>query len=113
MNDQYFNEHTIRELVLNWYRLLDVHAPFEDVQSSLAQQDLEFRLPETTLRTIEEFRTWYEGVLRIFFDEVHEVKTLDVTIDGSRAAVSLMVNWKASRWRPPAPRSERLDFDAY
>ncbi len=27
--------------------------------------------------------------------------------------VDVVVNWQARRWRPPAPRSEWLGFDAY
>jgi hypothetical protein len=60
------------------------------------------------------FESWYQGVIRIFFDEVHTLKEVSATIDpgGQQAQVSVIVKWEASRWRPPAAKSERLIMDA-
>ncbi len=72
------------------------------------------RFPEATLRGHQEFIPWYEGVTRIFFDEVHVMQSLQITPseDGTRADVDLVVKWLAKRWRPPAASSEWLGFDA-
>jgi hypothetical protein len=71
--------------------------------------------PEATLRSMAEFELWLQGVYRIFFDEVHTMQQLDVKLspDGSYADVKLVVRWEASRWKAPAPKSERLRMDAY
>ena len=70
------------------------------------------QLPETTLHGLDGFRSWYDGVIHTFFDEVHTLQTLKITTNGDRADVHLVVRWEASRWNAPAPKSERLAFDA-
>jgi hypothetical protein len=69
--------------------------------------------PEGRLTGADEFRRWYEGVIRIFFDEVHTIIRVSPAWKDDRAVVEVVVNWQARRWRPPAPRSEWLGFDAY
>jgi hypothetical protein len=103
----------IEEFVGEWYRRLDEHVPAAEVAAMVSAGELEFRLPETTLRTADAFRTWYEGVIRIFFDEVHTVTGVQVAGSATRPEVRVVVNWQARRWRPPAPRSEWIGFDAF
>jgi wyosine [tRNA(Phe)-imidazoG37] synthetase (radical SAM superfamily) len=65
------------------------------------------------LRSHDDVRTWYETtIINRYFDEVHELKSLDVSIEGERADVRVVTRWQARRWPPPAPRSERIDFVA-
>ena len=61
--------------------------------------------PELPTHGHAEFTVWYEKVTRRFFDEVHTIKSVESTIDGDRAEVKVVVNWKASVWEPPAPKS--------
>lgn len=103
----------IEAFVAAWYRKLDVHAPWEELLPLVAEQGLEMRFPEGSISGVEAFRNWYEGVIRIFFDEVHTVTRVSATWKDGRALVDVVVNWQARRWRPPAPRSEWLGFDAY
>lgn len=70
------------------------------------------RFPEATVRGHAEFREWYEGVVRTYFDEVHTIRELAVTTAGDRAEVKVVVNWQARTWTPPAARSEYLSIDA-
>ncbi|MBW4537433.1 MAG: hypothetical protein KME09_26200 [Pleurocapsa minor HA4230-MV1] len=127
-------ESEVKQLVDDWYLKLDVHAPIAEVLPLLAGETLEMQLPETTLHGLDGFRSWYDRVIHTFFDEVHTLQTLDITIDGDREArhevsplgypkglhsngcnladVQLVVRWEASRWNAPAPKSERLAFDA-
>ena len=113
-------ESEVKQLVDDWYLKLDVHAPISEVLPLLAGETLEMQLPETTLHGLDGFRSWYDRVIHTFFDEVHTLQTLDITIDGdcqrpggaNRADVHLVVRWEASRWNAPAPKSERLAFDA-
>jgi hypothetical protein len=98
----------------DWYRRLDEHAPAADVVAMVADPGVEFRLPEGVRSGPAEFRRWYEGVIATFFDEVHAIRRLAVThADDSGAAVDVIVNWQARRWRAPAPRSEWIGFDAF
>ena len=70
------------------------------------------RFPEATIRGHAEFRRWYDGIVHTYFDEVHTINELDVSTDGERAEVKVLVNWQARTWSPPAARSERLAYDA-
>jgi hypothetical protein len=110
---QPLNTAEIQELALNWYRKLDVHAPLVELLPLLAEEGLAMVFPEATLRGQAEFEGWYEGVIRIFFDEVHTVKSVESTINGDRADVKVIVHWEASVWNPPAAASKRISLDAY
>ena len=105
----------VEQMVVDWYRALDVHKPMVDVLPYVSDGELEMVFPEATLRSLAEFEGWFQGVIRIFFDEVHTMQQLNVTVpaDGQRADVKLVVRWEASRWKPPAAKSERLIMDAY
>jgi hypothetical protein len=118
-------ESEVKQLVDTWYAKLDAHAPAEELLPLLADDGLEMKLPEVTLHGHAEFIQWYERVIHTFFDEIHTMKELhitltgalretDVEVDGSlmQAQVQLIVNWQARRWRPPAAKSEWLGFDA-
>lgn len=103
----------IESFVGDWYRMLDEHVAADAIVPLVSESELEFRLPEGALRSAGAFREWYEGVIRLFFDEVHVVTHVGVTWEDERALVDVVVNWQARRWRPPAPRSEWIGFDAY
>lgn len=105
----------VEDMVIAWYKALDVHEPQVEVQQYVSEGELEMVFPEATLTSLAEFESWYQTVIRIFFDEVHTMQELNVELsaDGSQADVKLVVYWAASRWSPPAAKSERLMMDAY
>ena len=106
-------EREVKELATVWYQKLDVHAPLAELQAMVAQDDLEMKFPEATLRGPAEFAKWYEGVIRIFFDEVHRLKKVDVQLTPEGAKVDVVVHWEASVWKAPAAKSERIRLDAF
>jgi hypothetical protein len=79
----------------------------------LANKGLEMRFPEATIKGWSGFEGWFQTVVRIFFDEVHTVKSTKPKIKGKTAKVKVVVRWEASRWNPPAAKSERIIADAY
>ena len=100
-------------MAVEWYRKLDVHAPMVEVLPLIVDRGLEMRFPEATLRGHAGFEPWYQGVIRIFFDEVHVVKSVKSKIREDWAEVKVVVHWEASRWRAPAMSSDRISLDAY
>ncbi len=102
----------VQQLAADWYQKLDVHAPLVELLS-LIDEEAEMKFPEATLRGEAEFEGWYERVIRIFFDEVHTLKTVDVTPTDAGADVKVVVHWEASVWNPPAAKSQRIKLDAY
>lgn len=107
------SETEIRDLVTTWYRKLDVHAPMEELIPLLVEDGLKMVFPEMTAEGLEGIRKWYERVINLFFDEIHTVKEVKLIPKDDRTEVKVIVKWEASRWIPPAPRSERIISDAY
>src|SRR4030042_2680727 len=95
----------IRKMAIEWYRKLDVHAPMVEILPMLAEKGLKMRFPEATLSGQGAFEGWYQGGIRIFFDEAHKGKRIRSVIRGNRAKVKIVVRWAASRWAPPPART--------
>jgi hypothetical protein len=102
----------VKELASQWYRKLDVHAPLVELLPLVAE-DAEMKFPEATLRGQADFESWYERVIRVFFDEVHTLKEVNVRPSEEGAEVKVVVRWEASVWNPPAAKSQRIKLDAY
>lgn len=100
-------EEDIKALVKEWYQKLDDHAPVGQLLPLLAENELIMVFPEARLSGQDDFQRWYHGVVRSFFDEIHDVKSLRIG-KGEELSVSVTVEWQASRWIPPAARSERI-----
>jgi ketosteroid isomerase-like protein len=106
-------EDEVTEFVRAWYLdLLDIHAPVDRLLSQLDGENVVMRLPEVTLQGLDAFKDWYQRIVTTFFDEVHDIKELSVSVDGDRASVKLLVNWQAKVWVPPAAKSQWIGFDA-
>lgn len=104
----------MNDMVRKWYAALDTHEPVATLVDMLSASEIQMVFPEARLAGAEAFTGWYEGVIRIFFDEVHHVERVDIDkIDGDMADIKVLVRWEASRWKPPAARSERLIVLAY
>ncbi len=106
------SESEVADLVKIWYKKLDVHAPLLEFIPLLSDENLEMTFPEATLQGLIAFEGWYERVIRIFFDEVHLLKEVNINLQGDSAEVNLIVEWQASVWNPPAAKSERIKLDA-
>lgn len=106
---------SIKKFTIDWYNYLDIHAPQVDFIDNLSKKDLKMVFPEATLSGRASFESWYQGVIRIFFDEVHTVKVVEskIAADGQTADVKVVVQWEASAWNPPARYSKRIKCDAY
>jgi hypothetical protein len=104
----------VSAMVNDWYMKLDVHAPMVDILPLLSTGELYMKFPEQTLGSLADFESWYQRVIRTFFDEVHTMKELNINLsaDGTRADITLVVYWEASVWNPPDRFSKRLMMDA-
>jgi hypothetical protein len=114
---------TIKQFVAAWYLALDNHAPADDVASFLTD-DVQMVFPEKTLPTLDDAVAWYAGgkysdgsdapgVINIFFDENHNVVSVD-RVGGSDAEPELqvVVAWQASWFEKPATKAKRTSLDA-
>jgi hypothetical protein len=105
------SELAVKELVYTWFKELTDKAPLETMFGLLSDAELRMIFPEATLNGRAEFEQWYQTVTHAYFDQAHELKLLQVDLDGDEAAVNLIVNWQARVWNPPAARSDWLGFN--
>jgi len=114
---------TINQFVAEWYLRLDNHAPTEAL-TALVTDDVQMIFPEATLPGVNDFKCWYSGgkysngteapgVINIFFDENHNVVSVERT-GGSDDAPELevVVAWQASWFVKPATKAKRTSLDA-
>ena len=115
-------EEQIRKFAAAWFLALDVHAPTEECVKFLADSELRMIFPEKTLYGISDFKAWYAGgtysdgtrapgVTNIFFDETHNLQSVQPQISADQANVRVVVGWQASWIEPPAARSKRLSME--
>lgn len=122
MSNKSLTEAEIRTFVTAWYLALDQHAPAEECLKLVAD-DVQMIFPEKTLHGSSDFAAWYAGgtyadgekapgVINIFFDENHNVVSVEPEISGTEARLRVVVAWQASLFVPPAAKSKRVSLDA-
>lgn len=118
-----FHEDNVKSFAAAWYQALDIHAPTDDLARLLVDEGLQMIFPEKTLIGMSDFQAWYAGgsysdgekapgVINIFFDEVHVVKSVAIERRGDELVVDVVVGWQASWFTPPAAKSTRTAMDA-
>ena len=116
-------EEQINKFVTAWYVALDQHAPLDECAKLVSEDKLEMIFPEKTLHGASDFLAWCAGgpysdgtsapgVFNIFFDENHNVVSVDAHITGDEAVLDVVVAWQASWFTPPAAKSKRVSLDA-
>ena len=108
-----FNADNLKRFAIAWYNGLDIHAAAPDLQRFLASEDLEMAFPEMTMRSYADFDKWLDGIYHTFFDENHNVHTVDVTAQTDTTAdLDVVVAWQASWFTPPDAKSKRTSMNA-
>ena len=95
--DQGYNVNEIKSFVYKWFSLFDRNAPTDEFIARTVDQGLEMAFPERTLRSHNDFRDWYGGILENIKKASHDVSDLQVTQESpTQFAVSLRVHWQAT-----------------
>ena len=111
-NGNPLSEENIKKFVAAWYYALDVHAPIEEIGRFLADKGLSVQFPDGNITDMASFKTWYDRVTNLFFDENHYVQTVDAKVSGDQAELDIVVGWQASWFEAPAAKSKRTSMDA-
>jgi hypothetical protein len=117
-------EEQIEKFVKAWFLALDRHVSREEVSRFLADTDLEMLFPGEPLRSLDEFAVWYQGgvyangkkvpgVINIFFDEQHNVVSVESTIAGDQADLDIVAAWTTLWIVPPEPATRRVSLDSF
>ncbi|OHU28265.1 hypothetical protein BKG77_01615 [Mycobacteroides chelonae] len=88
----------IREFVDRWFSLLSAHAPVGELTACLAATGLEMIFPERTLRSIDDFTSWYAAVGEAFADQDHDVERIEIQHrpDENLYRLGVSVVWRAT-----------------
>jgi hypothetical protein len=111
-SNEALNEENIKRFVVAWYVKLDIHAPIEECYPFLADEGLVMKFPDGDIHDRASFKVWYDRVTHLFFDENHNVQSVDAVIDGDEASLDVVVGWQASWFEAPAAKSKRTAMDA-
>ena len=103
----------VNKLVYYWFKKLTDHAPIEEMIAMLSKDDLYMKFPETDFNNIDGFNNWYHAVTNKFFDQIHNILSLDISIESNIAKVTLVVNWQAKSWDPPEGYSKWVGVNAH
>ena len=86
----------LRGFVYQWFSWFDRHMEERFFLPHLAEQGLEMRFPERTLRSHADFQDWYRGIGKTIRANTHDVSGLRVTPVGKDSFhVDLFVWWRA------------------
>jgi hypothetical protein len=85
------------EFVHQWFDLLSMHEPVEDLLSLVSEQDLEMVFPPDILRGHEDFRRWYKAVGEANRDQSHTVERLETRRHGDIVNVDVTVVWQTTQ----------------
>ena len=77
-----------------------------------ADKGLRVIFPDGDITDLASFKKWYDRVTNIFFDENHNVASVQAQINGDEATLDVVVAWQASWWEPPSAKSKRTSMDA-
>ncbi|WP_157315340.1 nuclear transport factor 2 family protein [Chitinibacter sp. GC72] len=102
----------ISKAVRNWFKAVTDQIDEEKLLAMLSSNGFALRFPEATLTDRDSFSRWYKGIRLAFFDQSHTIRHMEIASDGTRANLSIWVNWQA-RTRPEgSSQSKQCDFDA-
>jgi len=94
--DHKFDKNQIKSFVFYWYYLHDVHADINKSYELLDKENLYMKFPEITVKNLDDYKKWYDGVGTNIKNNLHYVKYLKVVFDGPRRyKVNVIVNWQA------------------
>ena len=105
-------EEKVREFAEAWYLALDQHVPIDRIWRFLAEDGLRVIFPDGDITGYDTFKQWYDRVTNLFFDENHNVVSVEAQINGDEADARVVVAWQASWFENPAAKSKRTSMDA-
>ena len=104
-------EQMIRDFLGNWYRMMDTHAPLEEVLPCIDPVRFRMRIIDGPVLEGESgFSQWYHEKNATSFDSLHTVRHIDITIHGDTADVVILADWSGRNWVIPGVKSEAVAY---
>jgi mannose-6-phosphate isomerase-like protein (cupin superfamily) len=91
-----FDENDVKSLIHKWYAYLDKLVGVNNYLPFLATKGLVMSLPGTVIRSQDDFKNWYAGMLKKTKTNMSKAKDITVTIDKSGNFVAeFTVSWES------------------
>jgi mannose-6-phosphate isomerase-like protein (cupin superfamily) len=91
-----FDENDVKSLIHKWYAYLDKLADVNNYLPLLANKGLVMRVPGVVIRSQDDFKNWYAGMLKKTKTNMSKAKDITVTIDKSGNFIAeFTVAWEA------------------
>jgi hypothetical protein len=104
----------VRDLVAEFYRKVDIHAPAGEFISILAEDGLKMALAHGEISNFDDFKAWYDPLIESFFDGIHKIYDVELlSTSNTEAKAKVVLVWDAKVWIPPAARSDRISILTY
>lgn len=101
----------VLDFLANWYRMMDSHAPLEEVLQSVAPDQFRMQIIDGPMIEGEAgFTEWYMEKISTSFDSLHMVHSIDVTVHGDTADAVILADWSGRNWVVPGVKSEAAAF---
>ena len=101
----------IYKFILEWFDLITNQKIVDELIERLDENGFELKFPETTITDVEEFKNWYKTVKNQYFNQVHNVKNIDIEISKNQADIILTLNWEAHSRDVENPYSKKINCD--
>ena len=101
----------VQNALLGWYAGTNDHKPVEQLLKYLAD-DVQMYYPDSPkpITGKEAFVAWYANALVHYFDETHQIESIDIRIEGRKATVAVVVRWECRMWAPGDAKSSYQAF---
>jgi hypothetical protein len=107
MSNEPITESEVKSFVRRWFQNLDIFQEDDNNLLALVTESLKIETPEEVLP----FETWCQVITR-FKKPIHDVKALEIKIDGDSASIKLIVRWERSDSKAKNPEERESSYAA-
>lgn len=96
LQENKYGENEIKSFVYQVFGMFDRHPDVNQLLLMFADEDLDMRVPEGTIKSHEDFKKWYAGIGARLQSNIHSIEKIDVSIPAKGDyRTSFIVNWQA------------------
>ena len=96
LNDNKYGENEIKSFVYQVFSLFDRHSDVNQLLLMFADEDLNMRIPEGSIKSHEEFKAWYASIASRYQSNLNNVEKIEITtLKKGEYQASFLVTWQA------------------
>lgn len=96
LQENKYSENEIKSFIYQVFGMFDRHPDVNQLLLMFADEDLDMRVPEGTIKSHDDFKKWYAGVGARFQSNIHAIDKIEISIPSKGDyRASFIVNWQA------------------